>query len=196
MTSNLSDLRRAKRGDPEAWNRLLEKYRTWLRNLARQMGFSSAASDLAQEACLEAYKAREAFEGRSPSSLKCWLRAVLRSCVSALIRNKGAIKRGGGRRPVPLDAIGTDSKPGPQPMAKDRSPIEDAVLNEQCSRVRMKLLELSREDQTILLLHYSEGLSFPEIAKKLNKKVDTVQKRCKSALKKFASNWGDYDGIK
>src|SRR6266446_4988842 len=96
--SNLADLdheqllRQAKAGEAPALGRLLERYRAYLRLLARvQIGRRLQgkvdASDVVQEACLGAYRDFPQFRGSTEKELLGWLRGILASLLANLVRH-------------------------------------------------------------------------------------------------------------
>ena len=72
----------ARRGDLAAAGELLQRYADWLRLLARlqiDRGLQAKldASDVAQQALLEACRALPQFRGTTEAELIAWLRAIL-----------------------------------------------------------------------------------------------------------------------
>jgi DNA-directed RNA polymerase specialized sigma24 family protein len=86
-------------------------------------------------------------------------------------RRKHALKRGGGKAALPLDAHDT---PG-----TDRSPDEDALLAADVEFLHEKLAELAEREPRraeALSLHVIGGLTVPVVADLLTVSVATVER--------------------
>lgn len=90
-----SDLARARRGDDDAFTRLVEPLRRELHaHCYRMLGSSYDADDALQEALLRAWRGLARFQGRS--SLRTWLHTVAtNTCLDAVERR--------GKRALPVD---------------------------------------------------------------------------------------------
>src|SRR5262249_18694074 len=85
-------LRRARAGDGLALGELLERYRNYLKLLARLQGDRRLkgkfdASDLVQETFLEAHRDFDQFRGVTERELAAWLRQILVSNLANLVRH-------------------------------------------------------------------------------------------------------------
>jgi RNA polymerase sigma-70 factor (ECF subfamily) len=108
-------LRQARTGNGAALGQLLELYRSYLALLARlQIGRRLQgkvdAADLVQETFLEAHRSWVQFRGTSEAELIGWLRQILASKLSELIRRYLGTQRrdvsGGGTRACPSAGCG------------------------------------------------------------------------------------------
>jgi RNA polymerase sigma-70 factor (ECF subfamily) len=182
-------LRRAKEGDAPALGRLLEHYRAYLGVLARvQIGRRLQgkvdASDVVQEAFLGAYRDFPQFRGATEKEFLAWLRQVLASLLANLVRHY----QGTQRRDVRLErqlAVELDQSS----QALDRglaaphsSPSQQAVRREQSVLLAEALAQLPEEWRDLLVLRHLEGLTFPEVARRLGRTVDSVKKQWPRAL--------------
>src|SRR5262249_5022912 len=84
-------LRLARRGAAPALGQLLERYRNYLKLLARlqidqRLQGKADASDLVQETFLEAHRDFRQFQGTTEQALVAWLRQVLVSNLANLSR--------------------------------------------------------------------------------------------------------------
>jgi RNA polymerase sigma-70 factor (ECF subfamily) len=88
----------ARRGDEQAFGRLIESYRRELHaHCYRMLGSVQDAEDALQEATLRAWRAIGRFEGRS--SLRSWLYTIAtNTCLNAISRRPA-------QRVLPLDAV-------------------------------------------------------------------------------------------
>jgi RNA polymerase sigma-70 factor (ECF subfamily) len=182
-------LHRAKAGEGPALGRLLELYRAYLLVLARvQIGRRLQgkvdASDLVQEAFLGACRDFPQFRGTSEKEFLGWLRQILASLLANLVRHY----QGTQRRDVRLErqlAIELDQSS----QALDRglvtpqsSPSQQAIRREQSVLLAEALGRLPEEWRELLILRHLEGLSFPEVARRLCRTVDSVKKQWPRAL--------------
>jgi RNA polymerase sigma-70 factor (ECF subfamily) len=82
---------RARGGDAPALGQLLERFRAYLTLLAqlqigRRLQSKADASDVVQEAFLEAHRTFDRFRGRTEGELIAWLRQILASHLAVLVR--------------------------------------------------------------------------------------------------------------
>ena len=108
-------LRAARRGDEDAYRRLMEPYRAELHaHCYRMLGSLHDAEDAFQEASLRAWRALAKFEGRS--SLRSWLYTIAtNACLTAIERRP--------KRVLPIDygpATDPHTAPG-EPIALSTS---------------------------------------------------------------------------
>src|SRR2546421_4352940 len=182
-------LHRAKAGEAPALGRLLELYRAYLLVLARvQIGRRLQgkvdASDLVQEAFLGACRDFPQFRGSSEKEFLGWLRQILASLLANLVRHY----QGTQRRDVRLERQ-LDGELEQSSQALDRglialqsSPSQQAARREQSVLLANALGRLPRELRDLLFFRHLEGLTFPEVARRLGRTVDSVKKQWPRAL--------------
>ena len=132
------------------------------------------AEDLAQEALLKAWQAREHFDGRS--DITTWLFTIARNHWLDSLRSERRRPREGTMRVEPAQDAPWFSPPARAAWAEMAEAIDDA------------LDELPPEQREALALRESEGLTFAEIAVTLNVPVATVKSRVRYALLKMAAS--------
>jgi RNA polymerase sigma-70 factor (ECF subfamily) len=175
-------LRRARAGDPDARGRLLEAYRSYLTLLARvQLGRHVQGkvdpSDLVQEAFLEAHRDFRQFQGQTEAELRAWLRRLLATSLADQVRRY----RGTRRRSLGLERqLAADLDRSSQALerglvAPDSSPSVRAERREDALRLADALERLPTHYRDVLLLRHFQGLTFPEIAQRLDKTLDVVK---------------------
>lgn len=174
---------RARRGDPAALGQLLDAYRQYLTLLARlQIGraiaVKVAASDVVQDTFLEAHRDFAGFRGTTSRELTAWLRQVLARNLANLVRRFRGTKRRDIRLEQGLAAAldqssdrlaATVPSPGESPSAAAVR-IEGAVL------LADALGRLPPDYREVLVLRNLEELSFPEVAVRMDRSVDSVKK--------------------
>jgi RNA polymerase sigma-70 factor (ECF subfamily) len=175
-------LRRARAGDEDACGRLLEAYRGYLTFLARvQLGRRLQGkvdpSDLVQEAFLEAHRDFGQFQGQTEAELLAWLRRVLATSLADQVRRYRGTKRRDPRLERRLADELDQSSRGLQRglVAPASSPSERAARREEAVRLAEALEHLPADHRDVLLLRHFQGLTFPAIAHRLNKSLDSVK---------------------
>ena len=167
-------IRTAKRGDLDAFNRLVIEYQRLAFNLAyRIMGDSSQAEDAAQEAFISAYRALRRFRG---GSFRAWLmRIVTNACYDEIRRRK--------RRPAAsLDELTEDRddllQDSPDPLHTGVSlPEQEASRAELRQAIERCLDALADEFRIVAVLIDIQGYDYREAAQVIDVPVGTVKSR-------------------
>src|SRR5262245_1961221 len=182
-------LSQAKKGDVPALGRLLESYRAYLTVLARvQIGRRLQgkvdASDVAQEAFLGAYRDFPQFRGSTEKELLAWLRGILASLLANLVRHYQGTKR----RDIRLERqLAVELDQSSQALdrglaAPQSSPSQQVIRREQSVVLAEALGSLPDDLRELLILRHLEGLTFPQVAERLGRTVDSVKKQWPRAL--------------
>jgi RNA polymerase sigma-70 factor (ECF subfamily) len=184
MTTNPEQLlHAAQAGDGATLGRLLELYRRYLALLARvQIGQRLQgkvdASDLVQETFLEAHRNFAQFRGTSEGELVRWLRQILATNLADLLRRYLGTQGRDVRLEREIEAAFDRSSVlldrgliAPQP-----SPSQQAVRREQAVLLADALDQLPDDYRDVLVLRHLEGLSFPDVARRMGKTLDSVEK--------------------
>jgi RNA polymerase sigma-70 factor (ECF subfamily) len=181
MTDTLVDeetLSLARRGDPAAMERLLERLAPTLQRFARRLcGDGPDVDDTVQDAMLQIARKVHEFEGRS--SLTSWSYAVARSACSH--RRRGLKNR----PPVADDAA--DER-----VSEHASP-EATASDAELSRVLREVLDGLPEDyREVLVLRDVEGLTANEAASAVGLSVEALKSRlhrARGALREAMKPW-------
>jgi RNA polymerase sigma-70 factor (ECF subfamily) len=182
-------LHRARAGDAPAVGQLLELYRAYLVMLARvQIGRRLQgkvdASDVVQEACLGACRDFPQFRGTTEKEFLAWLRQILASLLANLVRHYQGTKR----RDVRLERqLAIELEQSSQALdrglaAPQSSPSQQAIRHEQSAVLAEALGRLPEDWRELLVLRHLEGLTFPEVARRMGRTIDTVKKLWPRAL--------------
>lgn len=158
-----------KEGDDEAFATLVRRFQSRVVGLAyRYIGDRESAEDLAQEAFLRVYKARERYEPRAKFST--WLyRIVVNLCLNEIRWRKG--------RPAMALAVATETSSNLNVDVTDDEPepiqtMQDAELAET---IREIIGTLPENQRIAILLNKYEGLSYHEVAESMELSVMAVK---------------------
>ena len=185
-------LARARAGEPEVLGQLFERFRNYLCVLARvQIGRrlqrKVEESDLVQETFLEAHRAFPRFRGTSEGELAYWLRQILAARLAMLVRHYfGTQQRDVNLERELTDALGQSSEQlGQAFVASGTSPSQGAARREEAVRLADALAQLPPDYRQVITLRHLEGLTFPDVSKKMDRSVDAVEKLWARALIQF-----------
>jgi RNA polymerase sigma factor (sigma-70 family) len=159
----------ARRGDAQAFNKLIVTYQTIVYNVAyRILHDADGAADATQEAFLSAFRALGSFRG---GSFKAWLlRIVTNACYDQL--------RAAQRRPTSsLDDLPVDPDHSVMLLDEAESPEEYALRQDLGRAIQSGLDELPPDQRTTLILSDIQGLSYEEIAQATSVSLGTVKSR-------------------
>jgi RNA polymerase sigma-70 factor (ECF subfamily) len=176
-------LQEARAGDAATLGRLLEQYRRYLALIAdvqigQRLRGKVDASDLVQETFLEAHKSFGRFRGTSEGELVRWLRQILAANLADLLRRY----LGTQGRDVRLEREIADSFDRSSALldrglvALGPSPSQLASHREQAVLLADALGELPDDYRQVLVLRHLEGLTFPEVASRMGRSLDSVEK--------------------
>lgn len=182
---------RARAGDQEAFERLVEENQNKVYSLAlRLVGDREEAADLAQEAFLKAWQGLKSFQGES--SFATWIyRLTTNVCIDYLRRQK---RRQGVEAAVSLD----DEDSGwAEPADWDQDPQRKLEQSERGRALALALEQLPEHQRRALVLRELSGLSYQEIGQALELDLGTVKSRiarARLALRKILISDGNFSG--
>jgi RNA polymerase sigma-70 factor (ECF subfamily) len=190
-------LERARTGDREACGQLLEMVRPYLTLLAtiqigQRLQGKADPADVVQETYLEALRDFHTFQGETPAELLAWLRQVLVHNLSNLLRRYYGTQARDVRLEQQLSAAVDQSSSAlcGALAAVQSTPSEQAARAEQTLAVADTLSRLPEDYRTVLVLRHLEGLSFPEIAQRMGRSVDSVEKLWVRGLARLRQSLG------
>ena len=202
MATEQELVKRAKRGDPDAFGQLVTDNEKRIYNLALRMtGSPEDAAELAQEAFLNAWRGLHRFQGES--SFATWLyRLASNACIDFLRREKR-------RRSLSMTVSLDDETCERQAELPDqRSTPEQHLERQELRRARARrprtrrpawpdrdgLQRLSEEHRQVLVMREVSGLSYAEIGQVLELEPGTVKSRiarARLALRKALESEGN-----
>jgi len=191
-------LRRAREGNAEAAGALMELYRGYLTILARtQIGRrlqgKADAADLVQETFLEAHKHISRFRGQSEIEFLSWLRTILAAVVSNHVRHYLGTQQRDARLEQAL-VVELDNTSGVLQrglMAADSTPSRQVANRETLLILANALEQLPDDYRQVIMLRHLEGLSFADVAERMNRTVASVQNLWVRALKRMKQSVGE-----
>jgi RNA polymerase sigma-70 factor (ECF subfamily) len=182
----------ARSGSDAARGQLLEQYRNYLGLLARlQIGRRLQGKvdpgDMVQDTFLEAHRQFARFRGDSEMELTAWLRAILAGVLSHLVRRYFGTQGRDVRLERELaDGLDQSSRDLDHELAaQESSPSQRASRREQAVLLADALNQLPPDYREVLILRHLEGLTFPDIAARMGRTVDSVEKLWVRALPKL-----------
>jgi RNA polymerase sigma-70 factor (ECF subfamily) len=174
---------RARQGEETALGLLLERYRSYLTLLARmQIGRrlqgKAEPGDLVQDAFLEAARHFGQFRGVTEPELAAWLRQILVSQLALLLRRYYGTQA----RDVRLEReLGDEMDQSSRALhlvlaAAQSTPSQQAGRREQAVLLAEALDRLPPDYREVLVLRHLEELTFPEVASRMGRSLDSVEK--------------------
>lgn len=165
-------IRRAKRGDQDAFGQLVLEHQNKVYTLCVHMAGREEAEDLAQEAFLKAWRSLDSF--REESSFATWMhRLTTNICLDHLRRQT---KRQN------LNAVSLDDEEEwTEPADPGADPHEQLERSERGRALAAALRGLPDHHRQVLVMREIGGLSYQEIAQSLSADVGTVKSRISRA---------------
>ncbi len=188
-------LEQARLGDTEALGQALQLYRNYLTILAttqlnHRLRRRVSPSDLVQDAMLAAHSDFAKFRGGSEKELLAWLRQILINCLHHVIETHLRAKMRDMRREISVEQVSATldrSACNFAQMLADRGPSPSAPLQQRERAVALadQLSRLPPKYRDVIVLRNLQGLSFDEVADRMDRKPGTVRMLWLRAMEKF-----------
>ena len=190
-------LLQAKGGDESALGRLLESYSNYLTLLARvQIGRRIQgkvdAGDVVQETYLEIHRQFPRFRGTTEAEFTAWLRRILAGQLALTLRRYLGTRG----RDVNLEReLGAQLDQSSQAMdggfvASTSTPSQHVSRREQAVLLADALDKLPPDYREVIILRHLESLPFAEVAARMARSEDSVQKLWVRALASLRRSMG------
>jgi RNA polymerase sigma factor (sigma-70 family) len=163
---------RARRGEPEAFDILVERYKERLyATLYHMTSNHEDANDLVQDALIKAYKSLGSFKGQS--SFYTWVYRI------AVNRTINFLKRRKNRNHFSLDDIDASIQTDPDfvELMSHVTPRREVGLNELQEKLNEALHQLSEAHRGVVIMHDIQGMTHADIAKVMRCSEGTVRSR-------------------
>lgn len=174
---------------------LLELYRNYLTVLAstqldRRLQRRLSPSDIVQETMLAAHRDFGQFRGQSERELLAWLRQILIHCLHHAVETHVKAKRRDVRCERSLEQLGESLDRSALrfgDMIADQGPSPSAPVHarEQAVAVANQLSKLTPAHRDVIVYRNLQGLSFEEIAGRMNRNAGAVRMLWLRAIEKF-----------
>ena len=191
-------LNEARNGSPTALGVLLDGYSSYLLLLARvQVGQRIQGkvdpADLVQETFLEAHRQIAHFRGTSEGEFLAWLRRILAGQIALVLRRflgtRGRDLKLERELAIQLDESSNAMDRGL--AASMSTPSQHASKREQAVLLAEALARLPEDYREAIVLRHLEGLTFPEVARRMGRSEDSVQKLWVRALASLRRDFPD-----
>ncbi|MET0698016.1 MAG: ECF RNA polymerase sigma factor SigK [Acidimicrobiia bacterium] len=170
---------RVAHGDTEAFSDLYDQTSSMIYGLALRVVRSEAlAEEVTQEVYLQVWRQASGFDAQR-GSVKSWMATMAhRRAVDVVRRSQSARDR---ELKVPADGPVADV-------------AEMAILGDERDRVRDALSSLTDLQFQVIEMAYFGGLTYREVAERLDTPLATVKTRIRDGLTRLRSALGDDDG--
>jgi len=166
-------IERARRGDQQAFSRIMDLYRERVMRMALHMvGNREDANDLCQETFVRVYRALDTFD--SSRAFTPWLYRIAHNVVYDHFRRKKA-------RPALAD---NDPERPIEETKADRNAAnpQDTVISEEVkTRIQAAIQSLPENYRDVVIFRFVDDLSYAEIAETLNLTEANVMMRMSRA---------------
>lgn len=169
-------VRKAIKGDAQAFTQLVELYQRPVYNLCyRMLGNAQDAEDAAQETFLRAYQNMRRYDNNRPFST--WLLSIAAHyCIDQTRKRRYPL--------VSVEELVEPELPEPSPG------VETVVSRkEEQQRVRAILETLDPVDRAAVILYYWYDFSYDEICQSLSLTLSAVKSRLHRARRAMAEEW-------
>ncbi len=164
-------LRKARDGDPEAFERLMSEMEPMVWRICwHYTGDRENASDCGQEAMIRVWRSLRDF--REDCAFESWVYRIAANCCLDWGRKAGR------RRETSLEEM---AEAGYDPADPAPGTEEEALRRDEHARLRQEIAELPEEQRDALVLTQLEGKSYEETAALLGGSPGTVKSRVNRA---------------
>jgi RNA polymerase sigma-70 factor (ECF subfamily) len=175
-------VKRCQKGDSEAFDELVTRYRTRIFGMIYNMVHNEQdAWDLAQDSFLKAWKSIGRFRGQS--SFYTWIYRIVTNVTIDWLRKK-QVKGTGAEFDDAIQLKEIDPAARTAPKA-DALPHKRMERQEIRARIDAAIQQLSPEHRAVILMKETEDMQYHEIAEALGCSIGTVMSRLFYARKKL-----------
>lgn len=178
-------LNAARDGQEESLGKLLQLYCNYLKLIAtaqldRKLRGRMSPSDIVQETLFEAHRDFGQFRGTSELEFLAWLRKILVHNLARVVERHVLTDKRDIRREISMDQIGASLERSTARLVAvladgGLSPSSDAQRNEHAIVLADELAVLPEDYRDIIVLRHLEGLSFSEVAERMERSTGAVR---------------------
>lgn len=181
-------LDRCRRGDPAAWEDLLDRHHGAVGNFVFQLAPDLTREDV-EEICQEVFVTvvRGLDNFRGASAFQTWAFRIALNKARDFVERSRAAKRGGGRVPLSLQTEDPATGLTPDPASTCPDPAQTLLRMEEAELLHRALQKLGDPCREIIELRYFGDQSYDELATTLALNVKTVSSRLSKCLDKLES---------
>lgn len=177
-----------KQGDPVARDQLLTQLQSFLRTSTRKhmdqsLKHKVGESDIIQQSLIQIINHFENFRGKTTAELKGWINTIVANEMNGIRRKFRAAKRDYTLESPIEDK--TSTSPGNVPADAQLTPSTHALQQERRQLFYETLRKLSTDHAEIIRLRYIENIPTEEIAKRMNRSPNAVNKLWLRAMFEF-----------
>ncbi len=194
-------LDRAQQGSMSSLGHLMGLYASYLKlvvsaQLDGRLRTRVSASDVVQETFYEAHRDFSGFRGESPEEFLAWMRKILVNNLLRAVEQHVLTAKRDVRREVSLERMqgGVDRSAmrfASLASSKEESPSTDLQRQERESVLAEVLTELPADYRKLIRLRHLEGLSFAEVAIRMNRSSGAVRMLWLRALKQLREKFDE-----
>lgn len=170
-------IHRARAGEADAWKRLVELHRPWLklvaqRELPQNLRNRIDDSDIVQQTCLSAFRNIDDFEGEHTGQFLAWIKQIHMHNVQNVIREHvHAQKRDIRNEQLVETESELDALRRP---ARSDTPSQRLIYSEKAVLIAAALEKLPEEQRIVIRMRYFEDATVSEIAVQLEKTTNSI----------------------
>ena len=178
-------LEAAKGGQEDSLGRLLQSYSNYLKlSATAQLDWKLRArmspSDVVQETLFEAHRDFAQFRGASEGEFLAWLRRILINNLARVVERHVLAEKRDVRREVSMEEIGVSLERSTARLVAvladgGISPSSDAQRHEHAIVLADELADLPTDYREVIVLRHLEGLSFGEVAERMERSSGAVR---------------------
>ena len=193
----------AQQGSTPCLGRLLTLYSNYLKllisaQLDDRLRVRVSPSDIVQETFFEAHRDFHQFRGQSPGEFVAWLRRILVNNILRVVEQHMQAEKRDVRREVSLHEIGRRLEQSTARLEtllaqQGDSPSGCAQRREQEILLADALADLPGDYQQVILLRHIEGLSFDDVALRMDRSAGAVRMLWLRALERLRKSFSVAD---
>ena len=159
---------------------IVARYEPYLRMLARTQMRKAyqakvGASDMVQQAMMQAVQGLDGFRGKTEAEFRAWLRQILARHLCHLDRDLHRDKRDIRREQSMEQKLAQSSMRLQGLLAGEGpTPSQNAAMGENVLRMAEAIERLPESQREAIRLHYLEGMKLSEVAEQLDKSTGAI----------------------